>query len=80
MVTLAGDNRRQPETTLKRRLSPLLALKTRNLRRRETLETTFLKVTHMREGKSRLVAISSGTDGVGKRLSPVSPVAASEAK
>jgi hypothetical protein len=60
-----GGNLRQPEATLKPRLPQVKFLICSYLQRGEATEATFLKVSHMREGKN---AFSLYMEGVGKRL------------
>ena len=60
-----GGNLRQPEATLKPRLPQVKSRICSHLQSSEATEATFLKVSHMREGKS---AFSPYMEGVGKRL------------
>jgi hypothetical protein len=46
-----GGNLRQPEATSKRRLPHFSGYSINELRRSEATEATFLKVSHVREGK-----------------------------
>lgn len=60
-----GGNLRQPEATSKPRLPQVKSRICRYLGRSEATEATFLKVSHMREGKSGFLP---HIEGVGKRL------------
>ena len=60
-----GGNLRQPEATLKPRLPQVKSRICSDLESSEATEATFLKVSHMREGKN---ASSPYMEGVGKRL------------
>ena len=60
-----GGNLRQPEATLKPRLPQVKSRICSYLESSEATEATFLKVSHMREGKSRFLHY---VEGVCKRL------------
>jgi hypothetical protein len=60
-----GGNLRQPEATSKSRLPHFWRYNINGLHRSEATEATFLKVSHMREGRG---VFSPGTEGVGRRL------------